>query len=132
MAVYVAVPHLEFCSTVLYGLPAYKINQIQIVQNRELRKIQTVILRKEKRKNTTMWQRLIFFLFPFLSEKHGSLWRLEQLYIKVKGNRYTPIDTMFNVWKVSVKSVYVFIFKIKNNLPSYICDSHLFSGHPWL
>jgi len=33
----IALPHLEFCSTLLYSLPAFKIDQIQIVQNRAMR-----------------------------------------------------------------------------------------------
>lgn len=35
----IAAPHLSFCSTLLYGLPACKIDQIQIVQNRAMRTV---------------------------------------------------------------------------------------------
>lgn len=35
----IAAPHLEFCSTLMYGLPAFKIDRMQIVQNRAMRAI---------------------------------------------------------------------------------------------
>lgn len=35
----IAAPHLEYCATLLYGLPAYKIDRIQIVHNRAMRTI---------------------------------------------------------------------------------------------
>lgn len=31
--------HLQFCSTLLYSVPSYKINRLQIIQNRALRTI---------------------------------------------------------------------------------------------
>lgn len=35
----IALPHLQFCSTLLYGLPQYKINQLEKIQNRAMRQI---------------------------------------------------------------------------------------------
>lgn len=35
----IAVPHLQFCSTLLYNLPQYRINQLEKIQNRALRVI---------------------------------------------------------------------------------------------
>lgn len=35
----IAEPHLQFCATLLYSLPAYKIEQLQIIQNRAMRTI---------------------------------------------------------------------------------------------
>lgn len=35
----IAVPHLQFCSTLLFNLPQYKINQLEIIQNRAMRLI---------------------------------------------------------------------------------------------
>ena len=32
-------PHLQFCSTILYGLPMYKMNEFQRIQNRAMRTI---------------------------------------------------------------------------------------------
>lgn len=35
----IAAPHLEFCSTLLFNLPNFKIEQLQIIQNRAMRTI---------------------------------------------------------------------------------------------
>jgi len=35
----IAAPHIEFCATLLYGLSAYKIEQLQMIQNRAMRAI---------------------------------------------------------------------------------------------
>lgn len=35
----IASPHLQFCSTLLYGLPSFKVREFEIVQNRAMRTI---------------------------------------------------------------------------------------------
>lgn len=75
----IAAPHLEFCSTLLYNLPNFKAEQLQIIQNRAMRTIlkcnrYTPIATMLKELNMlSVKQKIIYSVHVFLFKVKNSL-----------------------------------------------------------